>query len=80
MEQKLKSSRKGGDREYLEGAQDIHETDMDFQRRVREMYLVQCSMDEKFIRIDCSDASGRMLPPDEISGKVRAVVDRVLKS
>ena len=52
---------------------------MDFQRRVREMYLVQCSMDEKFIRIDCSDASGRMLPPDEISGKVRAVVDRVLK-
>ena len=79
VEQKLKSSRKGGDREYLEGAQDIHEADMDFQRRVREMYLVQCSMDEKFIRIDCADASGRMLPPDEISGKVRAVVDRVLK-
>lgn len=79
VEQKLMSQRKGDDRSYLEGCRDIHEADMDFQRRVRDVYVEQCGEDENFIRIDCSDADGRMLPPDEIFAKIRSAVDRVLE-
>lgn len=78
VEKKLSADRQGKDRTYLAGGHDIHEADMAFQRRVREIYLSQCSLDPKFIRIDCSDASGNMLPPDIIADKVRAEVDKVL--
>lgn len=79
VESKLKGNRDGQDREYLEGAQDIHEADMEFQKRVREIYRRQCEMDPNFIRIDCSDEYGEMLPPGAIFAKVQAVVDSVIK-
>ena len=79
VESKLKSQRGGADREYLDGAQDIHEADIEFQKRVREIYRQQCEIDPKFIRIDCSDDYGQMLPPDEIFAKVKAVVDEAVK-
>ena len=78
VEKKLTSSRKGGDREYLAGGTDIHEADMQFQCRVRDVYRRQCELDPKFIRIDCSDSEGNMLPPDAIFAKVRSCVDEVL--
>ena len=70
VEQKLSGSRQGGDRSYLEGGHDIHEADMGFQRRVRDMYLEQCSMDEHFVRVDCSSSDGVMLHPDEIFSRI----------
>ena len=79
VESKLKSQRGGADRDYLEGAQDIHEADIEFQKRVREIYRQQCEIDPKFIRIDCSDDYGQMLPPNEIFAKVKAVVDEAVK-
>ena len=78
VESKLKSQRGGSDRDYLEGAQDIHEADIEFQKRVRDIYRQQCEIDPKFIRIDCSDDYGQMLPPDEIFAKVKAVVDEAV--
>ena len=75
VESKLKSQRGGQDREYLEGGQDIHEADIEFQKRVREIYRRQCEIDPKFIRIDCSDEYGEMLPPGAIFAKIKAVVD-----
>ena len=78
VESKLKSQRGGADRDYLEGAQDIHEADIEFQKRVRDIYRQQCKIDPKFIRIDCSDDYGQMLPPDEIFAKVKAVVDEAV--
>ncbi len=78
VEKKLTSSRKGGDRDYLAGGTDIHEADMQFQCRVRDVYRRQCELDPKFIRIDCSDSEGNMLPPDAIFSKVRSCVDEVL--
>lgn len=78
VEKKLENPRGGSDREYLEGQRDIHEADIDFQRRVREVYLGQCRIDPDFIRIDCSSSDGSMLPPDVISDAVREVVDRKL--
>lgn len=78
VESKLKGQRGGSDRDYLEGAQDIHEADMDFQRRVREIYRQQCEADENFIRIDCSDEYGEMLPPGGIFAEIRKITDKVI--
>jgi dTMP kinase len=79
VESKLKSQRGGQDRDYLEGGQDIHEADIEFQKRVRDIYRRQCERDPKFIRIDCSDEYGNMLPPGAIFAKIQTVVDSVIK-
>ena len=76
VQEKLNSQRQGGDRDYLEGHQDIHEASIDFQKQVRSLYLSQCGADADFLRIDCSSADGKMLPPDVISAKVREIVDK----
>lgn len=75
VEKKLEAGRKGDDREYLEGKTDIHEADIEFQKRVREVYVSQCEMDSDFIRIDCRSCDGSMLPPDEIAAAIMATVD-----
>lgn len=75
VESKLRSQRGGSDRDYLEGAQDIHEADIQFQIRVRDIYRRQCELDPDFIRIDCSDESGNMLPPNDIFAKIQKTVD-----
>ncbi len=75
---RLKDQREGDDRDYLKGAQDIHEADMDFQRRVKDIYLSRCERDSRFIRIDCSDADGNMLGQEEIFSKIKAQIDSVL--
>lgn len=74
VEKKLNSSRGGADRTYLDGAQDIHEADIEFQKKVRDMYRLQCEKDSKFIRVDCAGENGEMLPPDAIFSKVKAVI------
>ncbi len=79
VESKLKSQRNGQDRDYLEGGQDIHEADIEFQKRVRSIYQKQCEIDPKFIRVDCSDEYGQMLPPDKIFAKIQAVVDKAIR-
>lgn len=79
VESKLNSQRGGADRDYLEGGQDIHEADIEFQKKVRAIYRRQCELDPKFIRIDCSDEYGQMLPPGEIFVKVKEVVDNAIK-
>ena len=78
VESKLKSNRGGQDRDYLEGGQDIHEADIEFQKRVRNIYRRQCELDPKFIRIDCSDEYGKMLPPAEIFAKIKLIVDKAI--
>lgn len=80
VEESLARNREGDDhREYLQGAQDIHEADIAFQKRVREMYRRQAALDPCFITVDCSDESGRMLPPDVIFNKVKAAYESVAK-
>lgn len=79
VEQSLSRQRSGADREYLDGAQDIHEASIAFQREVRSLYVQQTQLDPKFLRIDCSGAAGEMLPPDAIFSKVRNMVDPYLQ-
>ncbi|MDE7128015.1 MAG: thymidylate kinase [Bacteroidales bacterium] len=78
VEKKLNTARKGADRDYLDGAQDIHEASIAFQVKVRDMYRRQCELDPRFIRIDCSGPDGEMLPPDAIFAKVKETVDAVM--
>ena len=78
VDSKLSASRKGDDRAYLEGKSDIHEADIDFQIKVRNIYLEQCALDENFKRIDCSDGSGNMLPANDIFIKIRTELEALL--
>lgn len=78
VEQSLAAHREGQDRNYLSGAQDIHEASIAFQKAVRDMYVAETARDPKFRRIDCAGPQGEMLPPDAIFEKVRAAVDPFL--
>ena len=78
VDAKLKLNRKGGDRAYLEGKSDIHEADIRFQVKVREHYLDECRRDPQFIRIDCSDPAGNMLPAADIFRRIRHEIDACL--
>lgn len=69
-ERKLSEVRNGDDRSYLNGKNDIHEGSLTFQQKVREVYLSVASTDERLAVINCSDAKGEMLPPDEIFNQV----------
>ena len=78
VEQSLTDYREGQDRNYLSGAQDIHEASIAFQQAVRDMYVAETARDPKFRRIDCSGTRGEMLPPDDIFEKIKAAVDPFL--
>ena len=77
-ERKLKEQREGDDREYLNGANDIHEASLDLQRTVREVYLRAAQTDEKLSVIDCSTGEGQMQTPDEIFAKIEQLVEPLL--
>jgi len=69
-EKSLTTSRDGSDRSYLNGNTDIHEADLIFQQRVREIYLWQVKVNEDFDVVDCCDKQGNMLKASEISGLI----------
>jgi dTMP kinase len=71
---KLGSERSGEDRKYLNGKSDIHEQDLEFQHRVREVYLDHASSDPNVRIIDCSDDQGEMLSPENIFRKLTALL------
>jgi dTMP kinase len=70
----LSNHRQGSDRDYLKGNVDIHENDISFQERVRQMYLWQSKQNPVFRVIDCSSESGTVLKPFEIFEKIKAVL------
>ena len=74
VRERLSNVREGSDREYLHGAEDIHEADMAFQKRVRDVYLRLCASDPDFRRIDCAGPGGEMLSADEVFEKIREVL------
>lgn len=73
VESELQHTRSGSDRDYLQGAQDIHEADIEFQKKVRAVYRTCCETDKNFIRIDCADAqTGRIMAPEAIFAKIKS--------
>lgn len=70
-ERSLSTVREGDDRDYLNGKQDIHEADLAFQRRVREVYLACAAGDASFKVVDCAGGvGGDMLSIDQIFNKI----------
>lgn len=77
VDRRLKEARKGDDREYLKGKTDIHEADIEFQKRVREIYLEQCRTDPDFIRVECAGEDGQMLPAEQIFSSIKSIIDKL---
>lgn len=79
VEKSLSADRTSDDhREYLEGGKDIHEADIEFQKRVRGWYQAQARSDSSFVVVDCSAGDGGMLPPETIFAMVKALVQKSL--
>jgi len=62
----LTKQRKGEERDYLRGARDIHEEDLGFQNKVRDVYLSFGPKQKNFSVINCSSKTGDVLSPSEI--------------
>ena len=71
---KLTADRNGEDRKYLNGKPDIHEQDLDFQKKVRNVYLELASFESTVNIIDCGDQYGEMLAPEAIFKKIRTLL------
>lgn len=63
---KLQDNRSGFDRKYLNGNNDIHESNLEFQKKVRQVYIDAASEDETMEIINCSKTDGTILSTDEI--------------
>lgn len=74
----LNKSRVGEDRDYLEGADDIHESDLKFQENVRDVYLWQVKENLDFDEIDCCNENNSMLSPIEIFNKIEVKINDIL--
>jgi dTMP kinase len=70
--------RTGSDRDYLLGNEDIHEADLEFQRKVREIYLWQVKANDDFEQIDCGTEDGKMLDPQKIFWKIQKRLNDIL--
>ena len=79
VDKQLKHNRSGSDRDYLEGKSDIHESSIEFQKNVRKIYLRQCELDPDFIRIDCADADGEILPAQTIFDDLKHIISQRIK-
>jgi dTMP kinase len=65
-EKKLSEIRTGEDRSYLNGSRDIHEESLEFQKKVRDIYLRVSQSDNSLAVVNCSSSDITMLPPGEI--------------
>ena len=74
--QQLKNQREGEDRSYLKGERDIHEENLDFQEKVRRIYLSLRDYVNDLAFIECNDRSGAMLTPGAIS---QLIVKHIVK-
>jgi dTMP kinase len=72
---KLTGEREGSERDYLKGLRDIHEEDLDFQKKVREVYLWQAQLCSDLKIISCVDEQGGMLSPENIFSKIIVETD-----
>jgi dTMP kinase len=73
-QERLTEIRKGDDRDYLKGKEDIHEKDLTFQEKVRQIYLRQEQLDSKFRIVKCYNSDFSIKKPEEI---FKLIIERV---
>jgi dTMP kinase len=66
----LTEQRDGEDRDYLKGKEDIHEKDIDFQNKVRNVYLREVEKDKNLKIINCANQEGEMSSSNKIFNKI----------
>lgn len=69
-EKKLGSIRSGDDRTYLKGTRDIHEESLNFQKKVRDIYIKVSRSDERLVIVNCNEGNGLMQSPEIISSLI----------
>jgi dTMP kinase len=74
ISRKLKDTREGMDRNYLEGRPDIHESSLELQKSVEKEYLKLVQESPDFFLIDCCTKTGETLPPEAIHQKITALL------
>ncbi|MFO7923004.1 MAG: dTMP kinase [Bacteroidales bacterium] len=74
--EKLSKNRNGNERNYLRGSRDIHETDMNFQQKVRQVYIEQAETEDNFRLIHCYDDKKGMLKPMDIFGRIISLLKK----
>lgn len=84
IEKRLSNERIGKDREYLNGGKDIHEQDMEFQTRVRNIFLDIINenkytqiVDDNRKKVDC-EVMGELLTPKELFYSYKIHIDSVI--
>lgn len=75
--ERLTENRAGDDRSYLNGKSDIHEQDLTFQEKVRQVYLQQELLDHKFRVIKCFNEKHEIMKPEEIFSLIIDEVERI---
>ena len=70
----LTKQREGTDRSYLEGKEDIHEKDINFQNEVREIYLKEVKKDKNLKIINCANSQGEISPAKDIFSKITGLL------
>jgi dTMP kinase len=74
-QKKLMSGRSGDSRSYLNGNRDIHEESLNFQDKVRDIYLRIAETDNRMAIINCIGTNDKMLPPETISGMILKIIN-----
>jgi len=83
IEKRLSNKREGEDRIYLNGKQDIHENDIEFQKRVKENYLMLKDY-QNFEIVDCVEKSKInedeyfLLDPENLFLKYEKLLDKLM--
>jgi dTMP kinase len=72
IEKRLKEQRNGDDRKYLKGKADIHEKDIEYQKRVRDNYLNLRNY-QNFEIIETGD-----LKPEEVFKKYESLLNNLM--
>lgn len=75
---RLSAQREGCDRDYLKGREDVHESSLELQQRVRQVYLDAAAADPGLKIVDCSDGKGNMLPATDIFRKILENIEGIL--
>jgi len=70
----LSKERKGVDRDYLKGQDDIHEASLDFQKKVRDVYLSLEGKQKGYKVLKCSGEQGDILSPNQIFEQIKKLI------
>lgn len=75
IQENLANNRSGDDRSYLQGREDIHEQDLHFQEKVRQMYLRAAETSDELHVLSCVSPEGKMKQADVIFNELLTLLN-----